>query len=123
MFEDEVASPAGPRGVSWLPFGIYLLAWVVLAAASFALLKDEAAAGTLLWSADYGRVAAAALVLAVLGPATSIAAWVVTRAGRPADARAGLFADALVKGGAAAFVGTALWLVTLLATDMCCRGA
>lgn len=122
MFEDEIASPAGQRGVSWVPFGLYLLAWVVLALATFALLKDDAAAGSLLWSEDYGRIAAVALVLAALGPATSIAAWVVTRAGRPADARTGLLADALIKGGAAAFVGTALWLVTLLATDMCCRG-
>jgi len=123
VFEDEVASPAGQQGVSWLPFGIYLLAWVVLAVASFALLRDDAAAGALLWSMDYGRIAAGALVLAALGPATSVAVWVVTRASRPEGARAGLFADAIVKGGAAAFVGTALWLVTLLATDMCCRGA
>lgn len=123
MFEDEATSAGGRGGASWLPFGLYLLAWVMLAIATFALLKDDAAVGALLWSADYGRVAAAALVLAALGPATSIAVWVVTRASRPADARAGLLADSLVKGGATAFIGTALWLVTLLATDMCCRGA
>jgi hypothetical protein len=123
MFEDEVASPAGPRGVSLVPFSLYLLAWVVLAISSFVLLKDDAAAGAVLWSVDYGRVAAAGIVLAAMGPALALAVWVVTRAVRPPEHRKGLLADALLKGGAAALVGAVLWLVALFALDMCCRGA
>ncbi|MDI6692034.1 MAG: hypothetical protein QMD76_01795 [Anaerosomatales bacterium] len=123
MFEDDVESPAGLRGVSLVPFSLYLLAWVVLAVASFVVLKDDAAAGSFLWSLDYGRVAAAGLVLAALGPALSVAVWVVARASRPPERRAGLLADALLKGGGAALVGTVLWLVSLFALDVCCRGA
>lgn len=121
MFEDEVAS-AGPRGVSLVPFSLYLLAWVVLAIASFALLKDDAAAGTVLQSVEYGRIAAAGLVLAAAGPALALAVWIVTWAARPPGRRAGLLADALLKGGGAALVGTVLWLVALFALDVCCRG-
>jgi hypothetical protein len=123
MFEDEVASPAGPHGVSLVPFALYLLAWVVLALTSFALLKDDAAVGTVLWSVEYGRVAAAGLALAATGPALSLAVWIVTRAARTPERRTGLLADALLKGGGAALVGTVLWLVALFALDICCRGA
>lgn len=108
--------------MSWVPFAVYLAAWVVLASASFALLWEEAATASVLWSSDYGLVASAALALAVAGPILSLGAWLVARASRPEEARKGLLADALLKGGVAALVGTVSWLIALFALDLCCRG-
>lgn len=123
MLEDDVASPAGSHGVSIVPFSIYLGAWIVLALTSFVLLKEEATAGSVLWSHDYGRIAAAGLALAIAGPALSLAVWIVARSTRSPEHRRGLLADALLKGGGAALVGTVLWLVALVALDLCRRGA
>ncbi len=112
--------PAGDavHGVSWVPFSVYLGAWVVLAVATALGLRGAAIAGGALWSPEYAYTVYGGVGLAAFGPVLSLIVWLVTRSRRERGNRAGLLTSALLRGAGAAFLGSILWLVALYVLDL-----
>jgi len=113
----ETQAPAA-GGVSWVPFAVYLLAWIVLATGTVLLLRESAIAGTVLWADRYAYTVYGGVALAILAPIISCVVWVVTRARRQPEQRQGLFVSALLMGASSSFLGASLWLLALYVLDL-----
>lgn len=117
--EPSEAPESGPvHGVSWVPFSVYLGAWVVLAVATAVGLREAAIAGGALWSPEYVYTVYGGVGLAAFGPILSLIVWLVARSRRERGDRAGLLTSALLRGAGAAFLGSILWLVSLYILDL-----
>lgn len=112
------APPGESRGVSWVPFSVYLFAWVALAVATVVVLREAAVSGGALWAAEYAYTVFGGIALAVAGPILSLVVWLVARAGRAPGDRKGLLAGSLLLGAGAAFLGTMMWLLALYVLDL-----
>lgn len=117
-----LAEAAGPGGLSWIPYAIYLGLWVLLAAASVYFLRDASLERPARWFAEYQALVWAGVALAVLGPVLSLAVWLVVRARRSPENRVGLLASAMTRGAVTAFLGALLWLGTLYALELYAAG-
>ena len=131
---DEVPAPEGQHiesgsadaalvegvtgGLAWVPFGLYLAAWVALAAASAYLLHGATAESPARWMPEYPVLLWVGAVLSATGPILSLAVWLVVRGRRTAGARRGLLASAMTRGALAAVFGVMIWLGTLYAIEV-----
>lgn len=120
--EPETAPELEPEsktgGVSWVPFSVYLLAWVVLAVGTVVVLRDAALAGGALWAEEYVYTVYGGIGLAAAGPVLALIVWLMTRTRRSAEDREGLFVSSLLLGAGMTFLGTILWLVALYVLDL-----
>ncbi|MHB1340690.1 MAG: hypothetical protein ACYC77_09975 [Coriobacteriia bacterium] len=116
----EVAPALEPKsgGVSWVPFSVYLLAWVILAVGTVVVLRDAALAGGALWAEEYVYTVYGGIGLAATGPVLAIIVWLFTRTRRSPEDRKGLFVSSLLLGAGMTFLGTILWLVSLYVLDL-----
>jgi len=116
--EEPEVEPEVVHGVSWVPFSVYLGAWVVLAVATAVGLRGPALSGGALWAPEYVYTVYGGVGLAAFGPVLSLAVWLVARSRRERGDRAGLLTSALLRGAGAAFLGAILWLVALYVLDL-----
>lgn len=114
----DVPEPDAVHGVSWVPFSVYLGAWVVLAVATAVGLRGAAIAGGALWSPEYVYTVYGGVGLAAFGPVLSLVVWLIAWSRRGRGDRAGLLTSALLRGAGAAFLGSILWLVALYVLDL-----
>ncbi|MEL7666896.1 MAG: hypothetical protein AAGU73_01665, partial [Actinomycetota bacterium] len=91
---DATLAEAVGGGVSWVPFAVYLGAWVALSALSAYLLQGATADQPARWLPEYAVLLWAGVGLAATGPVLSLAVWLAARAGCPRGQRRGLFASA-----------------------------
>lgn len=110
---DATLAEAVGGGVSWVPFAVYLGAWVALSALSAYLLQGATADQPARWLPEYAALLWAGVGLAATGPVLSLAVWLAARAGRPRGHRRGLFASAMTRGALAALFGVIIWVATL----------
>ncbi|MDP2299253.1 MAG: hypothetical protein U1E08_05915 [Coriobacteriia bacterium] len=110
---DAVLVEAVDGGLTWVPYAVYLGAWIALSGLSAYLLDSATPEQPARWLPVYAPLVFAGLALAVLGPLLSLAVWLVARSRRSADRRRGLLASALTRGALAAFFGAMVWIVTL----------
>lgn len=110
---DATLAEAVGGGVSWVPFAVYLGAWVALSALSAYLLQGATADQPARWLPEYAALLWAGVGLAATGPVLSLAVWLAARAGRPRGHRRGLFASAMTRGALAALLGVIIWVATL----------
>ncbi len=111
-------APEEPGSVSWVPFSAYLGLWVLLAVATFVVLRVPAASGGALWAPEYGLSVYGGVALTALGPILALVVWLVARAKSEPEHRRGLLVSALLRAAGAAFVGVVLWLIALYALDL-----
>lgn len=104
--------------LTWVPFALYLGAWVVLAAGSVYLLQGAVADTPARWLPWYPTLLWAAVVLTATGPILSLIVWMVARSRRAVDARSGLFTPAMMRGALATVAGVAIWLGALYAIEL-----
>lgn len=104
--------------VSWVPFSAYLSLWVVLAVATFVVLRTSVAAEGALWVPEYAFSVYGGVALVVLGPVLALGAWLSARRKVEPGHRQGLLSSALLRAAGATFVGVVLWLVSLYALDL-----
>ncbi|MDP3631101.1 MAG: hypothetical protein Q8S43_09175 [Actinomycetota bacterium] len=105
-------------GVSWVPFSVYLAAWVVLAVATVVGLRGPALAGGALWAPEYALTVWGGVGLAACGPVLGLVVWLVTRSRRDPEERSGLLTSSLLRAAGAAFIGAMLWLIALYVLDL-----
>lgn len=122
--EEEVASADAAGGrVTWVPYALYLAAWLALAGASAYLLKDASPAGPARWMPAYPVVVWVGVGLTALGPLLSIGVWLVARKRRSAHERRGLLTTALIRGAVTAVFGVAVWAATIYVLELIAAGA
>ena len=115
--EQSEECPAVVR-VTWTPFGLYLAAWVALAAASAYLLRGATAESPARWMPEYPGLLWVSIMLVGAGPVLSFVVWLVVR-GKHADGhRQGLLASAMMRGALAAVLGVMIWFGTLYAIEV-----
>lgn len=131
---EPAPAPAGPGapdaafvegvsgGLTWIPFGVYLGLWVVLAGLSAYFLHGATPEQPARWMPEYVPLLWAGVGLVAAGPVLSLVVWLVARARRPAGARRGLFASAFTRGALVAFFGVVLWLGTLFVLELIASG-
>lgn len=105
-------------GLTWVPFALYLFAWVALAVASGYLLGGATVESPARWLPEYPVLLWVGVVLTALGPILSLLVWLVARSRRSAGARRGLFASSMTRGALAAVFGVMIWIGTLYAVEM-----
>lgn len=110
---DATLAEAVGGGISWVPFAVYLGAWVALSALSAYLLQGATADQPARWLPEYAVLLWAGVGLAATGPVLSLAVWLAARAGCPRGQRRGLFASAMTRGALAALLGVIIWVATL----------
>ena len=119
---EAVLVEAVSGGLSWVPFAVYLGAWIVLVGVSAYLLYGASAEEPARWLPAYGPLLWTGVGLAAAGPLLSVGVWLVARRRRTADARRGLFASAFTRGALVAFFGMALWVTTLFVLELVASG-
>ncbi len=100
-------------GIPWVPFAVYLAAWIGLAALSAYLLRGATAELPARWMPEYVPLLWAGVGLTAAGPLVSLAVWLVARVRRPEGQRRGLVASAMTRGALAALFGVIIWVATL----------
>lgn len=105
-------------GLTWVPFAIYLGAWIGLAAASVYVLRGATADSPARWMPEYPALLWIGVVLAATGPILSFIVWMIARARRSGAHRRGLFASAMTRGALAAIFGVMIWIGTLYAIEL-----
>lgn len=115
---DATPPEAAAGGLTWIPFAAYMGLWLGLAASSAWLLSGATAERPARWMNVYEPLVWAGLVLVALGPVLSLVVWLFARARRPRGARTGLFASAMIRGAATAFLGALIWIGTLYALEI-----
>jgi hypothetical protein len=120
---DAALVEAVAGGLTWIPFAVYLGAWIALAAASAYLLQSATVEQPARWLPEYPALVFTGVVLVALGPLMSLVVWAVARTRRGAEHRRGLLASALVRGAVATFFGALLWIVTLYVIDVLTTGS
>lgn len=105
-------------GLTWVPFALYLGAWIALAGASAYLLRGASAETPARWMPEYPALIWVGVVLSAAGPILSFIVWLVARARRPEVSRRGLFASAMTRGALAAIFGVMIWIGTLYAIEL-----
>ncbi|MDO8880438.1 MAG: hypothetical protein Q7W44_06530 [Coriobacteriia bacterium] len=115
---DAVLVEAVDGGLTWVPYAVYLGAWIVLSGLSAYFLNPATSEQPARWLPVYAPLVYSGLLLAALGPLLSLAVWLVARSQRPADRRRGLLASALTRGALAAFFGATVWIVTLYVLEV-----
>lgn len=109
-------------GLTWVPYALYLGAWIVLSGLSAYLLSPSTQEMPARWLPVYAPLVFSGLALAALGPILSLVVWLVARSRRPADRRRGLLASALTRGALAAFFGVMIWIITLYVLELLAGG-
>lgn len=104
--------------VSWVPFSAYLALWIVLAVATFVVLRTSVAAEGALWVPEYAFSVYGGVALVGLGPVLALGVWLSARSKVEPGHRQGLLSSALLRAAGATFVGVVLWLVALYALDL-----
>lgn len=120
--EEPASAEAAGGGVTWVPYALYLAAWLVLAGASAYLLKDASPAGPARWMPAYPVVVWIGVGLTALGPLLSIGVWLVARKRRSAHDRRGLLTTALIRGAVTAVFGVAVWAATIYVLELIAAG-
>jgi hypothetical protein len=122
---DGALAEAAGGGLTWIPFAVYLGAWLALAGATALLLKDATAADLLGWRAlpASGPIVWTGVGLTAVGPVLSLVVWLLARRRRPASSRRGLLVSALIRGALTAVFGVVIWVVTLQVLELVARGA
>ena len=115
---DAVLAEAVGGGLTWIPFALYLGAWVLLVGATTYLLWGATPEEPARWHPAYMPLVWTGVGLTAVGPVVSLAVWLVARSRRPKAARQGLFASAMTRGALAAFFGVLLWVAALYALDL-----
>ncbi len=115
---DAVLVEAVEGGLTWVPYAVYLGAWIVLSGMSAYLLNIATPEQPARWLPVYAPLVFSGLALAALGPLLSLTVWLVARLRRPVDRRRGLLASALTRGALAAFFGAMVWIVTLYVLEV-----
>lgn len=110
---DAALLEAVSGGVTWVPFALYLGAWIALSAACAFLLGGATTETPARWLPGYPALLWTGVALTAAGPVLSIAVWLDARGRRSADARRGLLAAAMTRGALAAGFGVVIWLGTL----------
>lgn len=109
-------------GLTWVPFALYLLAWVALAGLSAYFFRDASPEQPARWMPEYEPLLWSAVGLTALGPVLSLAVWLVARARRPKAERRGLFSSAMTRGALVTFFGVLLWTGTLFVLELMASG-
>lgn len=110
---DATLAEAVGAGISWIPFAVYLGAWIALSALSAYFLRSATAEQPARWLPEYVPLLWAGVGLTAAGPVLSLAVWLAARAGRLPGHRRGLFASAMTRGALAALFGVIIWVATL----------
>ncbi|MDY0340025.1 MAG: hypothetical protein RBS17_02265 [Coriobacteriia bacterium] len=105
-------------GLTWIPFGLYLAAWIALATATVYSLRGATAESPARWMPEYPVLLWAGVVLAAAGPILSLGVWLVTSSRRAGGARRGLLVSAMTRGALAAAFGVMIWLGTLYTIEI-----
>jgi len=115
---DAALAEAVVGGLTWVPFALYLGCWIALSGASVYVLGQATPENPARWMPVYPSLVITGVALAAVGPAMSLAVWLVARSRRPAERRRGLLASALTRGALAAFFGAMVWIVTLYVLEV-----
>ncbi len=103
--------------VPWLPFMVYLGAWLVLAVAAVWQLLQLPADQVVYESTAYVLTILGGLLMTAMGPMLILAVWLATRSNRSAQEREGLLTSALMKGALVTLGGAVIWWTSLVTID------
>jgi hypothetical protein len=103
--------------VPWLPFMVYLGAWVILAVAAVWQLLQLPADQVVYESTAYVLTILGGLLMTAMGPILILAVWLATRSNRSAQEREGLLTSALMKGALVTLGGAVIWWASLVTID------
>lgn len=115
---DATLAEAVGAGISWIPFAVYLAAWIALSAASAYLLRGATADQPARWLPEYVPLLWTGVGLTAAGPLLSLTAWLIARSRRPSSQRRGLLSSAMTRGALAAFSGVIIWVATLYIVEV-----
>lgn len=116
--ETVATADAAAAGLTWIPFALYLTAWVALATATGFLLRGATPESPARWMPEYPALLWTGVGLTAAGPVVSLVVWLVARARREAGDRHGLLASSMLRGALMTVVGVALWLGILYAIEV-----
>lgn len=114
--EEPAPAPKGTR-VAWWPFIVNGVLWIGLAASSYLLLTSTQAALPAFRQDSYPYLVLAGLVLTLLGPIVSLAAWLFAWFKAKKPERGGMLTTALVRGAVVTFLGVVVWWGVLVLVD------